>query len=149
MLTIKHVQKAVADYYGVRVAELCGHRRHRGIIIPRQIAMYLSRKLCDASYPWIGRCFDNKDHSTVMHACRKIGAQTQRNPQLRDVVQRIEQTLAPLASAPTAPPAPAPAPAQARPAAPAGSTAPRQDPGDDDADYWDCAEDFPLFHPNS
>jgi chromosomal replication initiator protein len=70
-VTVEAVQKAVAQYFSLRLTDLKGSRRHRGIVRPRQIAMYLSRTLAGASFPDIGLRF-GKDHSTVQYACRRI-----------------------------------------------------------------------------
>lgn len=71
-LTIQEIQNKVAKYYHVTVSELRGKKRVKTIVIPRQIAMYLSRELTDASLPKIGQDFGGKDHTTVIHAYDKI-----------------------------------------------------------------------------
>ena len=71
-LTIPEIQNKVAKYYHVTVSELRGKKRVKTIVIPRQIAMYLSRELTDASLPKIGQDFVGKDHTTVIHAYDKI-----------------------------------------------------------------------------
>ena len=71
-ITVQDIQKKVADYYKIRVADMHSKRRPRVIAYPRQIAMYLSKKLTQKSYPEIGELFGGKDHTTVLHACKKV-----------------------------------------------------------------------------
>lgn len=71
-LTIDSIQKEVCSYFNIKLTDLKGNKRHRAISRPRQIAMYLSRKLTNSSFPEIGQRFGGKDHSTVISACRKI-----------------------------------------------------------------------------
>src|SRR5262249_26836605 len=71
-LTVEAVQKEVANYFNMKIADLKGQKRHLTVARPRQIAMYLARKLCKASFPELGQKFGGKDHTTVLSACRKI-----------------------------------------------------------------------------
>ncbi len=71
-VTIDNIQKTVAEYYKIRVAELISVRRTRSLARPRQIAMALAKELTNHSLPEIGRAFGGRDHTTVLHACRKI-----------------------------------------------------------------------------
>ncbi|MEO5703338.1 MAG: chromosomal replication initiator protein DnaA [Gammaproteobacteria bacterium] len=71
-VTIDNIQKTVAEYYKIRVAELVSARRTRSLARPRQLAMALSKELTNHSLPEIGKAFGGRDHTTVMHACRKI-----------------------------------------------------------------------------
>jgi chromosomal replication initiator protein len=70
--TIPSIQKAVAEFYGVRVEDLRSRGRNKSIVLPRQVAMYLCREIVKASLPDIGEGFGGKDHSTVIHACEKV-----------------------------------------------------------------------------
>ena len=74
-LGIDVIQGEVCRYYGVTLDELTGDKRTRRIVGPRQVAMYLSRELTDASLPAIGRAFGGRDHTTVMYAVQKVGVQ--------------------------------------------------------------------------
>ena len=80
-LTVEAVQKEVANYFNVKLADLKSPKRHQAIARPRQIAMYLARKLCKASYPELGQRFGGKDHTTVLSACRKIESLVADRPQ--------------------------------------------------------------------
>ena len=71
-LTIDEIQRKVADYYGLKVAELLSERRAREVARPRQIAMYLAKKMTPRSLPEIGRRFGKRDHTTVMHAVKRV-----------------------------------------------------------------------------
>ena len=84
LITIENIQKTVADYYKMRVAELLSERRSRSVARPRQIAMALSKELTSHSLPEIGDAFGGRDHTTVLHACRRI-------KELRDTEQRIAE----------------------------------------------------------
>ena len=84
LITIENIQKTVADYFKVRVADLLSERRSRSVARPRQIAMALSKELTSHSLPEIGDAFGGRDHTTVLHACRRIKA-------LRDEEQRIAE----------------------------------------------------------
>ncbi|AHE96921.1 chromosomal replication initiator protein DnaA [Thioalkalivibrio paradoxus] len=72
LITLENIQKTVADYYRVKVSDLHSARRSRSITRPRQIAMALSKELTQHSLPEIGEAFGGRDHTTVLHACRKV-----------------------------------------------------------------------------
>lgn len=72
LVTVENIQKTVADYFRIRVSDLNSKRRHRSIVRPRQIAMALARELTNRSFPEIGAAFGDRDHTTVLHACRKV-----------------------------------------------------------------------------
>ena len=82
LVTIENIQKTVADYFKVRVVDLLSERRNRSIARPRQVAMALAKELTSHSLPEIGDAFGGRDHTTVIHACRRI-------KELRDVEQRV------------------------------------------------------------
>jgi len=72
MVTIENIQKTVAEYYKIRVSDLLSKRRSRSVTRPRQIAMALAKELTNHSLPEIGDAFGGRDHTTVLHACRKV-----------------------------------------------------------------------------
>lgn len=84
LITIENIQKVVAEYYKIRVADLLSKRRSRTITRPRQLAMALAKELTNHSLPEIGDAFGGRDHTTVLHACRKI-------KELRDAELRIAE----------------------------------------------------------
>ncbi|MDX1402850.1 MAG: helix-turn-helix domain-containing protein, partial [Kiloniellales bacterium] len=71
-VTIEEIQKRVAEHFNVRVTDMHSARRARAVARPRQVAMYLSKQLTTRSLPEIGRKFGGRDHTTVMHAVRKV-----------------------------------------------------------------------------
>jgi chromosomal replication initiator protein len=71
-VTIEEIQKRVAEHFNIRVADMHSARRARAVARPRQVAMYLAKQLTSRSLPEIGRKFGGRDHTTVMHAVRKI-----------------------------------------------------------------------------
>jgi chromosomal replication initiator protein len=71
-ISIENIQKTVADYYKIKVAEMYSKKRTRNVARPRQVAMSLAKELTHLSFPEIGDAFGGRDHTTVMHACRKI-----------------------------------------------------------------------------
>ncbi|NLY11864.1 MAG: chromosomal replication initiator protein DnaA [Firmicutes bacterium] len=94
-ITIELIQQKVADYYGIKIAEMKSKKRTRAIAFPRQIAMYLCRELTDNSFPKIGEEFGGRDHTTVIHACEKIQTDIKNDPSLqvsiREIVDSIHQ----------------------------------------------------------
>jgi chromosomal replication initiator protein len=84
MVTVENIQKTVAEYYKIRVADLHSKRRSRSITRPRQVAMALAKELTNHSLPEIGDAFGGRDHTTVMHACRVV-------KELRDTQTRINE----------------------------------------------------------
>lgn len=85
ILSIEVIQGEVCRYYGVTLGEMVGDKRTRRIVRPRQVAMYLSRELTDASLPAIGRSFGGRDHTTVMYAVQKVASQMGEGDMLTDV----------------------------------------------------------------
>ncbi|MDD4298106.1 MAG: chromosomal replication initiator protein DnaA [Bacilli bacterium] len=86
---INRIQKIVAEFYKVRVEDLKSNRRNSNIVYPRQIAMYLSRKLTDESFIRIGMEFGGKNHSTVIHACEKIEKDIRSNNDIKNIVNNL------------------------------------------------------------
>lgn len=92
-LQISKIQEVVANYFQTSTAELKGKKRVRQIVVPRQIAMYLSRELTDASLPKIGQEFGGKDHTTVMHAYDKIDKQMKVDSDIKTAIFDLKQIL--------------------------------------------------------
>ncbi|MFB3895298.1 MAG: chromosomal replication initiator protein DnaA [bacterium] len=90
---INIIQKRVAAYYNITIDDLCGQRRSKGIVQPRQVAMYLSRKLTNGSFPEIGDAFGKRDHTTVIHACNKVEQDMETDGNFRRVVDHIIQQI--------------------------------------------------------
>jgi len=92
-ITIPVIQDRVADYFHVSMKDLKGKKRKKTIVIPRQIAMYLSRELTDASLPRIGNEFGGKDHTTVIHAYDKIAASLKTDNELQKDIADLKEEL--------------------------------------------------------
>ncbi len=93
LVSIESIQKAVADYYRIKVADMYSKRRPANIARPRQIAMYLAKELTQKSLPEIGEQFGGRDHTTVLHAVRKIAKERQNNAELNHELHVLEQTV--------------------------------------------------------
>ncbi|MFP4496761.1 MAG: chromosomal replication initiator protein DnaA [Vulcanimicrobiota bacterium] len=91
-LTIKFVQEKVCEYFNIRMEEMLGKRRESRLVIPRQIAMYLSKEIIESSYPSIGKAFGGRDHTTVMHAFKKINREL-KNPTMKTDLDNIKNML--------------------------------------------------------
>jgi len=92
-VSIPVIQEKVAKYYHVTMAELKGKKRNKQIVMPRQIAMYLSRELTDSSLPRIGNEFGGKDHTTVIHAYDKIAAALKTDLDLQQAIGDLKSQL--------------------------------------------------------
>ena len=92
-ISVENIQKTVADYYKIKVADMYSKKRPASIARPRQIAMYLAKELTQKSLPEIGELFGGRDHTTVLHAVRKISAERQTLNELNQQLHVLEQTL--------------------------------------------------------
>jgi chromosomal replication initiator protein len=92
-ISVENIQKTVADFYKIKVADMYSKKRPASIARPRQIAMYLAKDMTKKSLPEIGELFGGRDHTTVLHAVRKIGDERTRNSELNQQLHVLEQTL--------------------------------------------------------
>lgn len=92
-ISVENIQKTVADFYKIKVADMYSKKRPASIARPRQIAMYLAKELTQKSLPEIGELFGGRDHTTVLHACRKIGSDRSKDSELNQQLHVLEQTL--------------------------------------------------------
>ncbi len=92
-ISVENIQKTVADYYKIKVADMYSKKRPASIARPRQIAMYLAKELTQKSLPEIGELFGGRDHTTVLHAVRKMTAERQQMTELNQQLHVLEQTL--------------------------------------------------------
>jgi chromosomal replication initiator protein len=92
-VTIENIQKTVADYYKIKVSEMYSKKRTRNVARPRQIAMALAKELTQLSLPDIGEAFGGRDHTTVLHACRKIAELKTESPEITRDFQALLQVL--------------------------------------------------------
>lgn len=92
-VTVENIQKTVADYYKMKVADMYSKRRPANIAMPRQVAMYLAKELTQKSLPEIGDLFGGRDHTTVLHAVRKISDLRAKQADFNHTLHVLEQTL--------------------------------------------------------
>jgi chromosomal replication initiator protein len=92
-ISVENIQKTVADFYKIKVADMYSKKRPASIARPRQIAMYLAKELTQKSLPEIGELFGGRDHTTVLHAVRKIGGERAKDTELNQQLHVLEQTL--------------------------------------------------------
>ena len=92
-ISVENIQKTVADFFNVKIADMYSKKRPANIARPRQIAMYLAKELTQKSLPEIGELFGGRDHTTVLHAVRKIAADRSKSPECNHELHVLEQTL--------------------------------------------------------
>ena len=93
VVTLEDIQKFVANYYSVSVGALSSSKRSKEVVIPRQMAMFLSKKLTTKSFPEIGRAFGGRDHTTVLHGVRKISSELETNSKIKEDVDLLSRML--------------------------------------------------------
>ena len=91
-ISIQKIQRHVADYYDIRVSDITGTKRPQNIAFPRQIAMFLAREMTEESLPSIGETF-NRNHATILHACKAIQEKVDKDPQFKMVLGQIKKQL--------------------------------------------------------
>ena len=92
-ISVENIQRTVSDFYKIKPSEMHSKKRNRNIARPRQIAMYLARELTQTSLPDIGASFGGRDHTTVLHACRKIAELRDKHPEINREVLVLTQVL--------------------------------------------------------
>jgi chromosomal replication initiator protein len=93
-LSVEDIQRAVCQHFHLRTSDLTSKDRHKTVAFARHVAMYLCKQRLKCSFPELGRAFGNRDHTTVMSACRKIEAQREDDPNVRAHLEAIERKLA-------------------------------------------------------
>ena len=93
LVTIENIQKTVAEYYKIKVSDLLSKRRSRSVARPRQVAMALAKELTNKSLPEIGDGFGGRDHTTVLHACRKIAELKEESNDIKEDYSNLIRTL--------------------------------------------------------
>ena len=92
-ISVENIQKTVADFYKIKVADMYSKKRPASIAHPRQVAMYLAKELTKKSLPEIGELFGGRDHTTVLHAVRKVASDRTKNTEFNQQLHVLEQTL--------------------------------------------------------
>ena len=90
---IEDILKAVSRHFAVSKQDILSQRRHRSVVWPRQIGMYLAKQMTSRSLPEIGRRFGDRDHTTVLHAIRKIDKELEGNTRLRDELEELKKQI--------------------------------------------------------
>jgi chromosomal replication initiator protein len=93
LVSVDNIQRVVAEYYKIKISDLHSKRRSRSVARPRQVAMYLSKDLTNHSLPEIGESFGGRDHTTVLHACRKIKELIDSDADINEDVKNLLRTL--------------------------------------------------------
>jgi len=93
MVSIENIQKTVSEYYNIKLSDLLSKRRSRSITRPRQLAMALTKELTNHSLPEIGEAFNGRDHTTVLHACKKIAELRKENPSHEEDYRNLTRAL--------------------------------------------------------
>lgn len=93
IISVEMIQKEVADYYNMSVSELKAKKRNKNILVPRQLAMYLARQMTKLSLPEIGQAFGGKDHTTVLHSCKKIEQEVLTDRDLKNTIEKLTSNL--------------------------------------------------------
>ncbi len=93
LISVDLVQKVVSTYFNMKVTDLKARRKYKGFVVPRQVAMYLCRKLTSASLLEIGEKFGGKDHSTVLHSIKKVEEKMTKEPSFKQMVENLESRI--------------------------------------------------------
>ena len=93
LVTVDNIQRTVAEYYQIKLSDLMSKKRTRSLARPRQVAMALSKSLTNNSLPEIGNAFGGRDHTTVLHACRKIKELEETTADMREDLKNLNRTL--------------------------------------------------------
>ncbi len=92
-LSVEEILKKVSSHFNIKISDMKSAKRLKAVVLPRQIAMYLSRQLTSSSYPEIGERFGGKDHSTIIHAIRKIEKLMEDDFQIRSTIESLKNEL--------------------------------------------------------
>lgn len=93
IISVEMIQKEVAEYFNLSVSELKAKKRSKTILFPRQVAMYLTRQLTKLSLPEIGQAFGGKDHTTVLHSCKKMDQDLLEDKELKNTLDKLTGIL--------------------------------------------------------
>ena len=93
LVTIDNIQRVAADYYKLKISDMLSKRRSRSVARPRQVAMALAKEMTDHSLPEIGEAFGGRDHTTVLHACRKVKELEATSSEMREDIKLLTRAL--------------------------------------------------------
>ncbi|MGE5389974.1 MAG: chromosomal replication initiator protein DnaA, partial [Deltaproteobacteria bacterium] len=94
-ITVEYIQKTVAEYFGIGMNELLSKKRNKQLVYPRQIAMYLCRRMTDASFPQIGQQFGGRDHTTAIYSIEKMEKDLSTDSELSKIVETLSRKIDP------------------------------------------------------
>ena len=94
-ITPEYIISMVAEHYDITIDEIKGNKRNSKIVIPRQIAMYLSREMIDIPLKSVGKCLGNRDHTTIMHGCEKIEHEIQSSDTMKNTIEVLMKKINP------------------------------------------------------
>ena len=92
-VSVENIQKTTAEYYNIKMSDILSKRRSRSVARPRQMAMFLAKELTNYSLPEIGESFGGRDHTTVIHACKKINELRSFNPDIEEDYRKLLRVL--------------------------------------------------------
>ena len=92
-VTVEKIQKLVCEHFQVKISDLKSKKRSRGIVVPRQVAMYLARKFTHSSLPELGEAFGGKDHTSVLHSIRKVEKMLKEDEDMRRIIEKLERII--------------------------------------------------------
>ena len=92
-IKIEDILKVISRHFGISRGDILSQRRHRSVVWPRQIGMYLAKQMTSRSLPEIGRRFGNRDHTTVLHAIRKIDGVLAGDARLKDEIEELKKQI--------------------------------------------------------
>ncbi len=93
IISVEMIQKEVGDYYNISISELKAKKRNKNVLLPRQLAMHLTRQMTRLSLPEIGQAFGGKDHTTVLHSCKKIEQDLLTDQELKNTIDKLTINL--------------------------------------------------------
>lgn len=93
---VRRIINTVGQHYGISANDIVSARRTADIVLPRQVAMYLARQTTPLSLPQISRSFGNRDHTTILHAIRRIKFYLERNPEMRATIDKLKREVGPI-----------------------------------------------------
>lgn len=93
IISVEMIQKEVGDYYNISISELKAKKRNKNVLLPRQLAMHLTRQMTKLSLPEIGQAFGGKDHTTVLHSCKKIEQDLLTDQELKNTIDKLTINL--------------------------------------------------------
>jgi len=93
LISIEMIQKVVANHFNIKISDFKVKRKNKGFVLPRQVAIYLSRKFTDFSLMEIGEKFGGKDHSTILHSIKKVDERMSSQPSFKEMMENLQSQI--------------------------------------------------------